>query len=84
MPQSTPMPAGLTPFAQMVFQTLQTYGAVVVDHAGAVMVQAENSNDWAFAGNTGTDPITTSFAGRLPYSLLNRMPWSQLQAIKAP
>ncbi|HEY3844245.1 MAG TPA: hypothetical protein VGL48_13420, partial [Acidimicrobiales bacterium] len=33
MPQSTPMPAGLTPYAQMVFRTLQTYGAVVVDKA---------------------------------------------------
>ncbi|HEY3845059.1 MAG TPA: hypothetical protein VGL48_17570, partial [Acidimicrobiales bacterium] len=84
MPQSTPMPAGLTPYAQMVFRTLQTYGAVVVDKAGAVMVQAENSNDWAFAGNTGTDPITTSFAGQPQYSVLNGMPWSQLQVIKAP
>ena len=74
----------MLPFAQMVFRTLQTYGAVVVDKARAVMVEAENSNDWAFAGNTGTDPITTSFAGKPQYSALNGMPWSQLQVIIAP
>jgi hypothetical protein len=84
MPQSTPMPAGLTPFAQMVFRTLQTYGAVVVDRAGAVMLQAETSNDWAFAGHTGTDPITTASAGKPEYSVLDGMPWSQLQVITAP
>jgi hypothetical protein len=84
MPQSTPMPAGLTPFAQMVFRTLQTYGAVVVDHAGGVFLQSENSNDWAFAGHTGTDPITTASAGKPDYAVLNGMPWSQLQVIIAP
>jgi hypothetical protein len=84
MPQSTPMPAGLTPFAKMVFRTLQTYGAVVVDHAGGVFLQGENSNDWAFAGHTGTDPITTAFAGQPEYTVLNGMPWSQLQVIIAP
>jgi hypothetical protein len=84
MPANTPMPANLTPFAQMVFRALQTYGAVIVDHAGAVMVQAENTNDWAFEGNTGTDPITASFAGKPQYSVLNGMPWSQLQVIAPP
>jgi hypothetical protein len=81
MPANTPMPAGLTPFAQMVFRALQTYGAVVVDHAGAVMVEAENSQDWAFQGGSGTDPITTSWAGKPQYAVLNGMPWSQLQVI---
>jgi len=84
MPANTPMPPGLTPFAQMVFRALQNYGAVVVDKAGAVMVQAENSNDWAFEGHTGTDPITTSFAGHPQYSVLNGMPWSHLQVITPP
>ena len=31
-----------TPFAQMVFKAIQTYGMVVVDQAGAVMIEAEH------------------------------------------
>lgn len=81
MSATTPMPAGLTPFAQMVFRALQTYGAVVTDHAGAVMITAEDTADWAFQGHTGPDPITTAFAGHPEYSVLNGMPWSQLQVV---
>lgn len=84
LPSTARMPANLTPFAQMVFRALQTYGAVVVDHAGAVMVEAENSRDWAFEGHAGTDPITASFAGKPQYAVLNGMPWSQLQVIVPP
>lgn len=84
LPASTPMPAGLTPFAQMVFQALKTYGAVVTDHAGAVMVEAENSKDWAFQGHIGTDPITTAFAGKAQWAVFNGMPWPHLQVIKPP
>lgn len=78
---NTPMPAGLTPFAQMVFRAIQNYGLVVIDHAGAVMIQAETSADWAFQGGTGVDPITNSFAGKPQYAVLNGMPWSQLQVV---
>lgn len=84
MPADTPMPAGLTPFAQMVFKALQTYGAVVTDHAGAVMVTAENPYDWSFQGNAGADPITTAFAGAPEYAVFNGMPWSALQVIVPP
>ncbi|TMM17210.1 MAG: hypothetical protein E6G01_06575 [Actinobacteria bacterium] len=84
MPQSTPMPAGLTPFGQMVFRSLQQYGAVVTDRAGAVMTEAENTNDWALAGHTGTDPITTASAGQPEWLVLNGTPWSQLQVIRPP
>jgi len=84
MPASTPMPAGLTPFARMVFKALQQYGAVVLDRAGAVMIQGENSADWAFEGHTGTDPITTAFAGKPEYQVLNGIPWSHLQVILPP
>ena len=84
MPATTPMPAGLTPFAQMVFRAMQTYGAVITDHAGAVMTTAENSADWAFQGNAGTDPITRAFAGQPQYAVFNGMPWSQLQVIVPP
>jgi hypothetical protein len=81
MSATTPMPPGMTPFAQMVFRALQNYGAVVVDKAGAVMIEAETSADWAFQGGTGVDPITTAFAGKPQYLVLNGMPWSQLQVV---
>ena len=84
MPPNTPMPAGLTPLAQMVFRTLQTYGAVVTDRAGAVMVEAETRADWAFSGHTGTDPITVASNGKPQYAVLNGMPWSSLQVIQPP
>jgi hypothetical protein len=56
------------------------------------MLQSENSKDWAFQGNTGTDPITQAFSlGGFPngqlqpeWSVLNGMPWSDLQVICAP
>lgn len=84
LPAGTPMPAGLTPLARMVFSALQTYGAVVVDHAGAVMIEAENSRDWAFEGNAGIDPITLAFAGEPQYEVLDGIPWGQLQVIDPP
>ncbi|TMM15231.1 MAG: hypothetical protein E6G01_10945 [Actinobacteria bacterium] len=84
MPATTPTPSGLTPFAQMVFRALKSYGAVVLDRAGAVMIEAEDSRDWAFDGNSGTDPITTSWAGQPEYAVLNGMPWSHLQVISPP
>jgi hypothetical protein len=78
------MPTGMTPFAQMVFKALQTYGAVVTDHAGAVMLQAETVQDWTTAGKAGVDPITTSWAGEPEYDVLNGIPWSDLQVIEPP
>jgi hypothetical protein len=84
LPSSLAMPAEMSPFAQMVFKALQTYGAVVTDRAGAVMVQAETVQDWATAGKAGADPITTSWAGKPEYDVLNGIPWSDLQVIEPP
>jgi hypothetical protein len=75
------MPAGLTPFARMVFTTLETYGMVVLDQAGAVMVQAENQSDWAAEGHTGANPMAASWQGKPEYAVLDGMPWSQLQVV---
>ncbi len=75
------MPAGLTPFAQMVFRALQTYGMVVTDQAGAVMISAESPSDWTAQGHQGTDPITASWQGQPEYATLNGIPWSSLQVI---
>lgn len=78
------MPSGLTPYAQMVFRALQTYGAVVTDQAGAVMIQSETSRDWAETGHSGSDPITTAMSGQPEYSALNGIPWNALQVIVPP
>ena len=83
-PASLAMPAGLTPFGQMVFRAVQTYGMVVVDWAGAVMLEAEQPSDWAAQGNTGTDPITKSWGGEAEYSVVANLPWSDLQAVNPP
>jgi hypothetical protein len=81
---SAAMPSGLTPFGQMVFKAIQTYGMVVTDYAGAVMLEAEQSSDWAAEGNSGTDPITTSWGGQAEYQVVASLPWSQLQAVDPP
>ena len=84
LPADLPMPAGLTPFAQMVFTALQRYGAVVTDFAGAVMMEAEEPSDWAEEGNSGTDPITASWDGLPEYKVVAGLPWSSLQAVGLP
>jgi hypothetical protein len=75
------MPSGLTPFAQMVFRALQSYGMVVTDQSGAVAIQAEEPGDWALDGNSGTAPLTASFDGLPEYEVLNGIPWNQLQVV---
>jgi hypothetical protein len=84
LPASLSMPAGLTPFAQMVFTALQRYGAVVTDFAGAVMLQAEEPSDWAQEGNSGIDPMTASWDGLPEYKVVASLPWSSLQAVAPP
>ena len=84
LPAGLPMPGGLTPFAQMVFRALQRYGAVVVDYAGAVMIEAEQQSDWAAEGHGGVDPITASWQGEPEYKVVADIPWSSLQAIDPP
>ena len=63
----TQMPSRLTPFAQMVFQAIETYGAVVTDQGGAVSIEAEQPSDWAAEGHSGADPITASWQGLQEY-----------------
>jgi hypothetical protein len=65
----------------MVFRAVQTYGMVVTDYAGAVMLQSEQPSDWAAEGHTGTDPITTSWDGQAEYDVVASLPWSDLQTV---
>ncbi len=80
----TPMPAGLTPFAQMVFQAIETYGAVVTDQAGGVFLEAEQGSDWSAEGRSGIDPISASWAGRYEYQVVASLPWQDLQVVDPP
>ena len=79
-PADLAMPSGLTPFGQMVFKAIQTYGMVVTDYAGAVMLEAEQPSDWAAEGNSGTDPISASWDGQPEYRVVANLPWAQLVA----
>jgi hypothetical protein len=80
----TTMPSGLTPFGQMVFKAIQTYGMVVTDQAGGVMMVAEQASDWTAEGNSGTNPMTASWAGQQEYQVVASLPWSHLQAVDPP
>jgi len=84
MPASVAMPSGLTPFEQMVFKALQTYGGIALDNAGVPSLGIEQPADWATNGNTGTDPLTTSLSGNATYNALPGIPWGSLQVIAPP
>ncbi len=83
-PAALPVPRGLTPFGRMVFEAVRTYGMVLVDQAGAVMLQAEDTRDWVAEGRTGTDPITVSWDGEQEYQVVAALPWRQLEVIDRP
>lgn len=80
----TQMPSGLTPFAQMVFRAIETYGAVVTDQAWGVFLEAEQPSDWAAEGRSGIDPITASWDGLEGYQVVASLPWSDLQVVDPP
>ncbi|MGD0810377.1 MAG: hypothetical protein ABSA91_11815 [Acidimicrobiales bacterium] len=83
-PANLAMPSGLTPFGQMVFRAVQTYGMVVLDQGGAVVLEAEQQADWAAEGNSGTDPITASWDGEQGYQVIANLPWADLQVVDPP
>jgi hypothetical protein len=83
-PSSLAMPTGLSPFAKMVFRAIQTYGLVVVDQGGAVIIAAEQRSDWSAEGHHGTDPITASWDGLQEYQVVANLPWPDLQAVNPP
>lgn len=80
----TAMPNGLTPFAQMVFRAVITYGMVVTDQAGAVMIQAEQDADWAAQGHSGPAPLGASWQGQQEYQVVANLPWQDLQVVDPP
>jgi len=83
-PPDLAMPSGLTPFASMVFNAIQTYGAIVVDQGPAVAIEVDQPSAWTGEGHQGPDPITTSMEGEAGYQVVANLPWQQLQAIEPP
>ena len=93
-PPAVPIPAGLDPFAEMVFVAIQTYGAFIFDETAGngLNIPVENFSLWsAWAGGQGpqwswVSGIGDTYTGRgvLPWpimqNLANLLPWSQLQA----
>ncbi|HET9059082.1 MAG TPA: hypothetical protein VFN61_04115, partial [Acidimicrobiales bacterium] len=80
-PSNLAMPSGLTPFGQMVFRAIQTYGAVVVDQGGAVAIEADSPSSWSAEGHSGTDPITAAMNGQPEYQVVASLPWGSLQHV---
>ena len=70
---------GLTPIGKMIAKAAQTYGMIVVDHAGAVAVIAESGNGDVAA--SGTNPWNALLGGVPAYNVLKSFPWASLQAV---
>jgi hypothetical protein len=70
----TAMPGGLSPFAQMVFRAVSTYGIVVSDQGGDPSLEADNVGP----------AINASLNGLPAYQVLANLPWNSLQAIAPP
>jgi hypothetical protein len=77
LPRSVPMPAGLTEFGRLVFQALKTYGLVVTDRAGAVVLQAQGAGDPGAGGL-----VRRSWGGKPEYAALDGIPWNKLQVLE--
>jgi len=70
-------------FAYMVFEAIDTHGAVVSDQTqgSTVALVMEQGSDWNAEGHGGTDPITAALNGAQLYSVLYGLPWADLQAV---
>jgi hypothetical protein len=91
----TQMPAGLTPFGQMVFKAILSYGMVALDMGGDVAIEADMNGyvdgtttvegPWEEEGNpVSTDPINNATGTTPSYELVANLPWSDLQAVDPP
>jgi hypothetical protein len=91
----TEMPAGLTPFGQMVFKAILSYGMVALDMGGDVAIEADMNGyvdgtttvegPWEEEGNpVSTDPINNATGTTPSYELVANLPWSDLQAVDPP
>jgi hypothetical protein len=73
---------GLPPAGVTIARALQTYGMVVMDTSGAVVLSAEDGQPYVAAGRG--DPYATLFGSTPPYKILAKIPWDRLQALSPP
>lgn len=88
LPAATPMPAGLSPLAQMVFVALQHYGLVLIDQSGGyVNLQGESSCDYGpercGPGLAAAGPVTDPIAVASGTTGLAGIPWADLLSLPA-
>ncbi|WP_293866576.1 hypothetical protein [uncultured Alsobacter sp.] len=65
------------PIGKMIARAAQTYGFVVWDKAGAIMLRAENPKSFTVRGEP--NPYDALFAGTPQYAILEGFPWHRLQ-----
>jgi hypothetical protein len=70
---------GLPRTSRIIAEAAQKYGVVVRDRGGAVSFYAEDPTPTGFNPFTGLNGF---FDGRYPSQLLERFPWSRLQALR--
>jgi hypothetical protein len=73
------MRLGLPPAGVVIARALQTYGMIVTDQAGAVVLEAEDSQPYVVAGLG--DPYASLFGSTPPHLVLARIPWKKLEAV---
>jgi hypothetical protein len=72
---------GLNPLARMVARAIQKYGMIVTDQStGALAIQAQDPGPYEEA-HDGQDPYASVSNGESVDSVLQGIPWSQLQAM---
>jgi hypothetical protein len=70
---------GLPPAGVTIAKALQTYGMVVVDTSGAVVLSAEDGQPYVASGRG--NPYASLFGSTPPYKILSKVPWNRLQAL---
>ncbi|HEV3452948.1 MAG TPA: DUF4124 domain-containing protein [Acidimicrobiia bacterium] len=73
---------GLPPAGVTIAKALQSYGMVVMDTSGAVVLSAEDSQPYVAAGRG--DPYASLFGSTPSYKILAKIPWNRLQALSPP
>lgn len=65
------------PVGKIIAKAAQKYGFVVWDHAGAIMLRAQNSLSYTVLGQP--NPYDALLSGTKEYAVLNNFPWDKLQ-----
>lgn len=70
---------GLPPAGVTIAKALQTYGMIVIDTSGAVVITAEDRQPYIASGQG--DPYASLFGSTPPHAILAKIPWNRLQVI---